>query len=110
VLRRFAPALALVGAILAPAGAGPVGAPEPERALTDAKRERIDRGELVVRTRSIGGFPWPDITVYARVAASPAEVMAVYADFDAHASFLPEMVHRWIVGRHRPTVWRVFYE
>jgi hypothetical protein len=110
VLHRFAVALALAGTVLGPAAAVLVGAAEPDRALTDAERERIERGELVVRTRAVEGFPWPEVTVYARVAAAPAEVMAVYADFDAQATFLPEMVQSRIVERDGPTAWRVFYE
>ena len=64
----------------------------------------------MVRPRSIEGFPWPEVTVYARAGATPAEVMAVYVDFNAHVTFLPEMVQSRIVGHDGPTVWRVFYE
>jgi hypothetical protein len=110
VLRRLTVGLALAGSALGPAGAVLAGAVEADRALSDAERERVDRGGLVVRARPIEGFPWPELTVYARVAAAPAEVMAVYADFDAQATFLPEMVESRIVGRDGPTAWRVFYE
>ncbi len=110
MIRRFIAALALAGATLGPAVAVLTGAAEPDRALTAAERERIDRGELVGRTRPVDGFPWPEVTVYARVAAAPAEVMATYADFDAQATVLPEMVQSRIVGRDGPTAWRVFYE
>ncbi|MGH7357919.1 MAG: SRPBCC family protein [Candidatus Rokuibacteriota bacterium] len=102
--------LALVGALIAPVVGHPVGAAEPDHALTGTERERLDRGDLVVRARAVEGFPWPEVTVYAWVGATPDEVMAVYADFDAHVTFLPEMVQSRIVGHDGPTDWRVFYE
>ncbi len=102
--------LAFAGTLLAPAVGDPMTAAEPAGALTGIERERLDRGDLVVRPRSIEGFPWPEVTVYARAGATPAEVMAVYLDFNAHVTFLPEMVQSRIVGHDGPTVWRVFYE
>jgi hypothetical protein len=102
--------LVVAGTLLAPAVVDLMAAAEPDGVLTDAERERLDRGDLVVRARAIVAFPWPEVTVYARVGATAAEVMAVYADFDAHVTFLPEMVQSRIVGHEGPTVWRVFYE
>lgn len=110
MVRQLSATLALAGATLGSTVAAPAGPAEPDRALTAAERERIDRGELAVRSRRVDGFPWPELIVYARVAAAPAEVMAVYADFDAQATYLPQMVRSRIVGRDGPTVWRVSYE
>ena len=45
-----------------------------------------------------------------KVAAAPVTVMAVYADFDGQARYMPDMVVSRIVGRDGPAAFRVFYE
>ena len=92
----------LVSAQLSSAGVG--------QGLTDSERHRLDQGEVVVKTRKAEGYPWPEITVYRRVAASPEEVMAVYADFEGQVGYLPNLVESRIVKRLSRTSFHVFYE
>lgn len=98
----IAAALVLVSAELAPARAG-------ER-LSESERQRLERGELIVKTREVEGYPWPEAMVYARVAASPEEVMAVYADFAGQAGYLPKLVESRSVKRLSPSLFHVSYE
>ena len=95
-------ALVLVSAELAPARAG-------ER-LIESERQRLERGELIVKTREREGYPWPEVTVYGQIAASAAEVMAVYADFEGQAEYLPGLVESRIVKRLSPNLFHVSYE
>ena len=95
-------ALVLVSAELAPARAG-------ER-LSESERQRLERGELIVKTRPVEGYPWPEVTVYGQIAASAAEVMAVYADFEGQAGYLPGLVESRIVKRLSPSSFHVSYE
>jgi hypothetical protein len=78
--------------------------------LTAAEKRQLGHGELIVRTRQVEGYPWPQVTVYRRVAASPEEVMAVYADFDNQAGYLPRLVESRIVERVSRNSFRVSYE
>ena len=78
--------------------------------LGDDARRRVERGETVVEQLPAVGFPWPEVAAWRRVAAAPVAVMAVYADFDSQARYIPEMVTSRIVGRDGPTTYRVFYE
>lgn len=78
--------------------------------LDRAERARLDAGEVVVRTRSLADFPWPEVTAYRRVRAAAAEVMAVYGDFGGQVRWVPELVAGRVVARDARNVFRVFYE
>jgi hypothetical protein len=78
--------------------------------LPDDARRGVDRGETVVQTRAVDGFPWPEVVVWRQVAATPVKVMAVYADFEGQARYMPEMVASRVVGRDGPGALRLFYE
>lgn len=88
--------------------------PSPERGdegpLSDSDRWRLGLGEPVVKTREVEGYPWPEVTVYQRIAASPEEVMAVYADFNGQVGYLPNLVESRIVKRLSRNSFQVFYE
>ena len=97
---------ALVVAMLSAATAGAV-APEQ---LGAADQRRLERGETVVRERAVAGYPWPEVVVYRRSSAPPVAIMAVYADFGAHAQYLPGIVTSRMLGPEGPGASRVFYE
>lgn len=78
--------------------------------LTAEEWQRLGQGEPIVKTRQVDGYPWPHVTVYRRVAASPEEVMAVYADFDNQAGYLPRLVESRVVERVSRNSFRVSYE
>jgi hypothetical protein len=50
------------------------------------------------------------VVVYRRSTASPAALMAVYADFEAQPSWVPDLVASRRVSRDAPNVARVFNE
>lgn len=88
----------------------PTDAGAPPESLGDADWRRVERGEPVVVTRPVKGYPWPEVTVYRRVAASPEDVMAVYTDFEGQVRYLPELVTSRVVARLAPGTFQVFYE
>lgn len=63
-----------------------------------------------MRSTPVPGYPWPEVTVYRQVRASPEEVMALYADFEGQARYLPELVTSRVVERVGPATLHVFYE
>lgn len=109
ILRQFPGLLVAAGlvALLNLAQVSPAGTGEN---LTDSDQQQLDRGELIVKTRPVEGYLWPEVTVYRWVAASPEEVIAVYADFDIQAGYLPHLVESRIVGRLSLNSFRVSYE
>lgn len=79
-------------------------------ALTASELERLRDGARVIKTARVPDFPWPEVTVYRRIAATPAQVMAVYADFSSQARYMPGLVASRVVRREGPNVFHVFYE
>ena len=96
---------ALVVVMLAAAAAG--AAP---RDLGGTDQRRLERGETVLHERAVADYPWPELTAYRHSSASPVAIMAVYADFGAHAQYLPGVVTSRVLGREGPGAARVFYE
>lgn len=78
-------------------------------ALAAEEWRRLDRAETVVHERTAPGCPWPEVVAYRRARATPTAVMAVYADFERQAEYVPEMVMSRVVGRDA-NVFRVSYE
>lgn len=59
--------------------------------LTVAQRDTLDRGGHVVLSRERPGSPWPAVTVYVLIDASPEEATAVFTDYDAHSGYIPSV-------------------
>lgn len=78
--------------------------------LSEAERRQLEQGVLIVQTREVQSYPWPEVRAYRRVLASPEEVMAVYADFESQAGYFPNLVESRIVRRLSPTSFHVSYE
>ncbi len=64
--------------------------------LTPTQREAVDRGELVVTTHTGSGSPWPAVTVYAFIDATPEEATAIFTDYERHATYIPSIIRSHI--------------
>ena len=68
--------------------------PSPARAqagaeLTSEQRQTLERGGQVFRTWSVPSSSWPRACVYERIAATPEEAAAVFADYERHRRYIP---------------------
>lgn len=59
--------------------------------LTPAQRAIIDRGELVIVQEDRPTSPWPAMTAYAYIDATPEEAVALFTDYDYQATFVPSL-------------------
>lgn len=100
-------AAAVLLALPAWASSAPTSGASPPSAL---EAERLRAGVPVVKTAPVPDFPWPEVTVYRRIAAAPAQVMAVYVDFESQATYMPGVVESRVVKREGPDVFKVLYE
>lgn len=57
--------------------------------LSPDEQALIRKGGQVVRTQDVSGYPWPQITIYQKVNATPFESTAVFVDFDRHQEYFP---------------------
>ncbi|MBI2217016.1 MAG: SRPBCC family protein [Candidatus Rokubacteria bacterium] len=107
MLHHALAALALVAVMATGAGASSA---DTDAMLDADVRHRVERGETVIERRAVPGFPWPEIIAYRRTAATPAEVMALYADVARQREWVPDLVVSRVLRREAPDVFRVFYE
>lgn len=75
-----------------------------------AERQRLERGESVRAARTVAGWPWPELVLWRVLAAAPDEVMAVYADFGAHAEWAPRVLQSRVGAAAASGALRVAYE
>lgn len=61
------------------------------RALTQAQRSDVDRGEPVVVTIDLPNRRWPRVCVYQFIAALPEPSLAVLVDYPLRPSYLPDV-------------------
>jgi Polyketide cyclase / dehydrase and lipid transport len=70
--------------------------------LTPAQQAQISNGSQVFITRDVPGAPWPRAWVYQRVASTPEEAAAVFADYEAATTFAPDLKVATISARVDP--------
>lgn len=58
-------------------------------ALTTAQRAALDSGRAVVIAEELPASPWPQLTVWRLIAATPEEAAAVFGDYERHVRFVP---------------------
>jgi len=76
--------------VLAVFGAGLLSArPAETPELSAAQRDSVDRGDMVMHLEQRATSPWPAVTSYLFVDATPEEVAAVFTDYESHATFVP---------------------
>jgi len=81
--------------------------------LTDSLDEKqlgaLQRGEQVTINENVEGMPWPRISVYRMVNASPEEAMAVFFDYNRACDFIPNVKKSEISKRINAASQEVLY-
>jgi hypothetical protein len=57
--------------------------------LSSADQARVRAGQQVMVTEPLEGYPWPRAKIYQQVSATPAQVMAVFFDYDNACHYVP---------------------
>ncbi|HEX9595836.1 MAG TPA: hypothetical protein VF982_03065 [Anaerolineales bacterium] len=83
----FQTALVLVALPLLP----PVSGTDILGEMDAAQQVQLRNGSQVFITEDVDGKPWPRITVFQAVTASPEEVMAVFFDYESARTFEREV-------------------
>jgi len=73
-------------------------------------RQAVEKGESCVTFEDIRGKPWPRVSVYRVISASPAEVAAVFGDYEAATEFVPNLKSSRIDRRTAPNIAEVTYD
>lgn len=67
--------------------------------LSQADKNKVQNGELVVKTTPVEGSHWPDVQVYARIDSTPEEAMAVFADYELQKEYLNNILKSEVTKR-----------
>jgi hypothetical protein len=59
--------------------------------LTPAQRGALERSETVVVTEARSGSAWPVVSVFVLIDVTPEQAAATFADFEAHAKYIPSI-------------------
>ena len=92
---RLIPTLAI--ACVAATSSGQVPPPAP-RVPSDTERLVIDSGRPLVREEKVAESPWPRVSVYQFIEATPEEAAAVFFDYSRHSTYIPG-IRRSVISR-----------
>jgi hypothetical protein len=59
--------------------------------LNDADQNRVKKGDQVAVFQDVANAPWPKCFIYQRIEATPEEAAAVFADYNHHEAFIPNV-------------------
>ncbi len=93
-MRRLLPLLLLILV-----GAPPLLRADLMRDLSAADQKKVLAGGQVMTTQDVPGYPWPKTQVYQLVRATPAQVMAVFFDYDNARRYIPNCLESKITRR-----------
>ncbi len=77
--------------------------------LNSAQQAQINKGSQVVLLEDIEGKPWPRVTIYQLVNASPEEVAAVFFDYEDNKAFVPNLLKSEISKKISPCTTEIDY-
>lgn len=60
--------------------------------LTPTDLARLLAHEFIVKTRDVQNSPWPEITYYALIEASPLEAAGLFAAYDIQKDYVPNII------------------
>ena len=63
-----------------------------EKELTLEELKSLNNGELILKTEEVKDSPWPIITYYALVNATPLDCIALFAGYDIQKDYVPKVI------------------
>jgi hypothetical protein len=60
--------------------------------LNYTEQARLENKELIIRSRAIPQRPWPEITVFSVIDASPVEAAALFSNYQDQKRYIPDLI------------------
>ena len=64
----------------------------PSAEISQTELAKLTNKELVIHSKEIRGCPWPEITVFALIDASPVEAAALFSNYQDHKKYIPDLI------------------
>jgi hypothetical protein len=77
--------------------------------LSESQKGLMKAGDQVVVIENVEGNAWPRVKVYRFINADPEQVAAIFFDFEAAKSFVPNVFKSEISNRVSPCIMEVDY-
>jgi hypothetical protein len=79
------------------------------KGLTAAQQSSIQAGKQVTVLQDLPGEPWPRVTIYRVIPATPNQVAAVFFDYKNASKYIPKILKSEVSKVHSPSVTDVDY-
>jgi hypothetical protein len=63
-----------------------------EAELSPAELKAVNQREFIMKTKDLPNSPWPELTYYTLINASPLEAAGVFAAYDAQKDYVPNLI------------------
>lgn len=63
-------------------------------------QDELAKGQVVVKSKTVAGAPWPKLSLYQVVDAPPSVLKALFLDYSAAPSYTPGMLDAKIVANN----------
>lgn len=63
-----------------------------ETELSSPELKAVNGREFILKTKDVQDSPWPELTYYAVVNASPLEAAGIFAAYDAQKDYVPNVI------------------
>jgi hypothetical protein len=63
-------------------------------------RDELAAGQVVVKSKTVAGAPWPQLSLYQVVDAPPEVMKNLFLDYDAAPSYTPGMIAAKVVANN----------
>jgi hypothetical protein len=64
----------------------------PSAELNDTEVAKLGHKELITHSKKLSGYPWPEITVFALIEATPLEAAALFSNYQDCTQYIPDMI------------------
>lgn len=78
--------------------------------LTEAEFRALSKRELILKIKEIPNSPWPEITYYALIEASPLEAVGIFGAYDHQKDYIPNIIKSTPVKHVTATDVHTLYE
>jgi carbon monoxide dehydrogenase subunit G len=64
----------------------------PPAELNQTELVKVANKELIIHSKEVAKCPWPELTVFALIDASPVEAAAVFSNYEDQKKYIPDLV------------------
>lgn len=71
-------------------------------ALSQKQQEFLKRHDYLTEREMISKAPWPKVTIYMKINATPEEAMALFSDFERQKDYVPNLLKSKVARQVSP--------